>query len=237
MLNRFCPNCGTEVDDTAVFCPTCGQPIDEASETLMPAAPAWPDPAPTRPVEPPPSDEGVTPAPAWSSEPVASEPEPPPPVPVAGLSRPAAPPPTPAAGVAHEAPPAPPPPSAAAGLPITTPVTLSGWLIGVGAALAALGLLIALLDGRVNPVDFLLILALVGIAASVFAAASLPAFAHLRLATMAVAFIGFGMALDRIGLGAAGAGDLLFFLGTAAAGIGAVLVELGQDQPLGGPSS
>ena len=43
-MARFCPNCGTEVDDTAVFCPTCGQPIDQASETEIPAAPAWPDP-------------------------------------------------------------------------------------------------------------------------------------------------------------------------------------------------
>ena len=27
---RFCPNCGTEVDETPRFCPTCGQPIDQA---------------------------------------------------------------------------------------------------------------------------------------------------------------------------------------------------------------
>ena len=42
---RYCPNCGTEVDDTAAFCPTCGQAIDQAAETAMPAAPAWPEPA------------------------------------------------------------------------------------------------------------------------------------------------------------------------------------------------
>jgi hypothetical protein len=118
---------------------------------------------------------------------------------------------------------------------MTTPVTLSGWLIGVGAALGALGAVIGLFRGFVNPVDFVVVLALIAIALSVFAASTLPAFAHLRLATLAVAFIGFGMALDRIGFGRAGAGDLLFFLGTAAVGIGAILVELGQDQPVGGP--
>ena len=45
---RFCPNCGTEVDETALFCPTCGQAIDQAAETAMPAAPAWPEPATAR---------------------------------------------------------------------------------------------------------------------------------------------------------------------------------------------
>ena len=49
-MSRFCPNCGTEVDDNAVFCPTCGQPIDQATETEMPPAPAWPEPS-----QPPPA--------------------------------------------------------------------------------------------------------------------------------------------------------------------------------------
>ena len=35
-MARFCANCGTEVDESAIFCPTCGQPIDEAAETEMP---------------------------------------------------------------------------------------------------------------------------------------------------------------------------------------------------------
>src|ERR671915_1082607 len=51
-MARFCANCGTEVDESASFCPTCGQPLDEASETQMPAAPAWPEapsPAPYQP--------------------------------------------------------------------------------------------------------------------------------------------------------------------------------------------
>ena len=46
---RYCPSCGTEVEDSAVFCPTCGQPIDQAAETEMPAAPTWPERAPDEP--------------------------------------------------------------------------------------------------------------------------------------------------------------------------------------------
>lgn len=257
MLTRYCPNCGTEVDETAVFCPTCGQPVDEAAETQIPPAPAWPEP---------PRD--VTPTPAPSAriepEPAAGEPDlpetpeeatapmaPPEPEPEPGPQRHQAPPEPsepargagpPAERSAPERPSSPRPPAAAREEPasapavqVTTPVTLSGWLIGGGAAIGALGALIGLFRGFVSPVEFLMLLALVGVAVSVFAASSLPAFAHLRLAVMAVAFIGFGMALDRIGFGRANAGDLLFFLGTAAAAIGAVLVDVGQDQPLGGP--
>ena len=62
---RYCPNCGTEVDDTAAFCPTCGQAIDQAAETAMPAAPAWPEPAaPPRPHEP-----AAAPAQSWEPRP------------------------------------------------------------------------------------------------------------------------------------------------------------------------
>ncbi len=63
----------------------------------------------------------------------------------------------------------------------------------------------------------------------------MPQFGQLRLTILVILLVGFGMALDRIGLGATGAAGLLLFLGTAAAAIGAVLLELGHDQPLGGP--
>jgi ribosomal protein S27AE len=55
--DRFCPNCGTEVDVDARFCPTCGQTLlidDEAPrqpsgagaavQPQLPDAPAWPEP-------------------------------------------------------------------------------------------------------------------------------------------------------------------------------------------------
>jgi hypothetical protein len=114
------------------------------------------------------------------------------------------------------------------------PVTLSGWLVGIGAAVGALGALVELFGG-VSAIDLLLLVVLAGIAVSVFFSASLPEIPNLRLATLAVVLVAFGVALDRIFIGAANAGTLLLLLGTAAASIGAVILELGRDQPLGGP--
>jgi len=242
-MARFCGSCGTEVDDTAVFCPTCGQPIDEGSEAVIPAAPAWPDPAvndpgdravPERPAGREPS------AVAAPSEPEPEpEPEPIPEAPTRVEQRPSQP-----APVDRSAERAAPEPERGKGrglpevnLPITMPVTLSAWLIGVGALLAVLGLLVILVGDGLNVIDLLLLLALLGVAAAVFFSGSVPAVQHLRLATLVVATITFGVALDRIGFRAGGAGELLLFLGGAAAAIGAIILELGQDQPLGGPQS
>jgi zinc-ribbon domain len=233
---RFCPNCGTEVDDTAVFCPTCGQPIDQASEAEIPAAPAWPDPA--RPAEPKEASgsEALSDARA-DDEPVAAAPRSEDPTRVDAAPPPPMPPPMPPPSTA--APPRPgdagPRPGARqVNLPVTWPVTMSAWLIGVGAAVGAIGVLIGLFRGVINPIDLLLLLLLLGIAVSVFFPTSVPAFPHVRLGTFVVALIAFGMALDRIGFGGAGVGELLLFLGAAAAGIGCILLELGRDQPLGG---
>lgn len=221
-MARYCGNCGTEVDETAVFCPTCGQPIDQAAETEIPAAPAWPDAAP---IQEPVRDEPAAEAPAMRvEEPTRVEAAPPPPA--------DAPPP---AGVAPPSPAERPPRQPSINLPITWPLTLSAWLIGIGALLGALGALIGLFRGTISPIDFLLLLLLLGIAATIFLAANVPAIPHLRLATMGVLLVGFGIALDRIGLGFAGVGDLLLFLGTAAGAMGSILLELGRDQPLGGP--
>jgi len=211
-MSRYCANCGTEVEDLAVFCPTCGQPIDQASETEIPAAPAWPEPP----------DEAAAPEPMQAAaQPRYEEPtrtEVPPPPPAAAPGPPAS---------DRQGPPV--------NVPITLPVTLSAWLIGGGAAVAALGVIIGLFGGVLNPIDLLLLLVLIGIAATVFFSANVPGIPHLRLITFAVVLIGFGMALDRIGFGGAGIGELLLFLGTAAAAIGAIILELGRDQPLGSP--
>lgn len=209
MAARFCANCGTEVDDSAVFCPTCGQPIDEDAEAEMPPAPAWPEPEDD-------DEEGAADEPTRVEErpapaPVATEPPP---------ARPAA-----ARAPRREGP--------SFDLPLTTPVTLSGWLIGVGTLLAAIGVAIGLFEGVLNPIEIILMLALIGIAATVFFSASIPAMPHLRLATLAVVLIGFGMALDRLSFGGGGVSELLLFLGTAAAAIGAIILEVGHDQPMG----
>jgi hypothetical protein len=122
-------------------------------------------------------------------------------------------------------------------LPLTMPVTLSAWLIGGGAALGALGALIAAFDGLGTAIDVLLLIGLLAVAASVFLSDRLPHVPQLRLITLSVVLVAFGVALDRLGFGRAGAGDLLLFLGTAAAAIGAIILETGRDQPLGGPSA
>ncbi len=219
---RYCPNCGTEVDETALFCPTCGQAVDQAAETEMPPAPGWPEPDP-EPLSPPV-------APAWDEPAQQSQPAAPPP--------PAQPPPAqspaPPTGEPDAPAPRPRPPGVLASAPVSAPVTLSGWLIGGGAAVGALGALIGLFDGAANPVELLLLIALAGVAATVFAAAALPAIPHLRLVTLGIVLVGFGVGLDRIGLGGSGVGALLLFLGTAAAAIGAIILDLGRDQPLGG---
>jgi hypothetical protein len=263
-MTRFCGNCGTEVDETAAFCPTCGQPLDEAAEVEMPPAPAWPE-RPAAPEPPPTAAEPpgpvTTPSSEWSRPAAPSTPGPPPPQQapepgqqperswVAGdpTQPTAAPYGTPPQGSAAPPPPgstAPPPPGPAGSqhppsptidLPITWPVTLSAWLIGGGALVGALGALIGLFSPALNAWDVILLLLLGAIAVTVFFSASIPAIPHLRLATLVIVLIATGIALDRIGYGFVGIGTVLLLFGAAAAAIGAVILELGRDQPLGGP--
>lgn len=117
-------------------------------------------------------------------------------------------------------------------LPITWPVTLSGWLIGVGAFVGALAVV---LDFRafVNPVTLIAFVVLLAVAATVFLAANVPQIPHRQLWVLVAVLIAFGAALERVGGGTAFAG-LVFFLGSGAAAIGAVILELGLDRPLGG---
>jgi hypothetical protein len=120
-------------------------------------------------------------------------------------------------------------------LPITWPVTLSGWLIGIGSLVGALAVL---LDFRAftNPVTLIAFLLLLAVAAVVFFSASVPAIPHRELWIMVVVLVGFGAALERVGGGTAFAG-VIFFLATGAAAAGAIIVELGLDRPFGGGTS
>ncbi|HEU5056964.1 MAG TPA: hypothetical protein VFU21_10590, partial [Kofleriaceae bacterium] len=209
----------------------------------IPAAPAWPEP--TRAPEPeateapdpePPDDESAAAPPAVepararaeaAPQPEAHQPPPqhqPPPS--------AAP---PAAGYPSAG--APPPSGTQIDLPITWPVTMSGWLIGGGSFVAAIGFLADMFAfrGAGSAVSVIMLLLTLGIAATVFLSASVPAVPHLRLATLCVVFIAFGIALDRLGFNAAGFGTLLVLLGAGAAAAGAVILELGRDQPMSGP--
>ena len=141
---RFCPNCGTEVDDTAVFCPTCGQAIDQdarprcrgpgvagagsarapaAGETAAPA-PNWQRRHTSRRVEPSLGDDrprrASTQPPAAARAP-ARQPDRRRPC-TASRRTPAG-----ASDAGSRLP------------PFTLPVMLSGWLIGGGALVGALG--------------------------------------------------------------------------------------------------
>jgi hypothetical protein len=122
-------------------------------------------------------------------------------------------------------------------LPITWPVTMSGWLIGGGTFVAAIGFVADMFAfrGAGNAMNVIFLLLMLGIAATVFLSATVPAIPHLRLATLCIAFVALGVALDRLGFSVAGFGTLLVLLGTAAAAAGAVILELGRDQPMAGP--
>ena len=243
---RFCPVCGTEVDETAAFCPTCGHRLDTADSQAddIPAAPGWP-----RPPEPEPELEAETerepePEPRADEEPQAEQTltwDAPPPStaqPAASAPPPATPPPaTPPPASAQPA--AGEQPSRAGGsldqveLPFTWPVTLSGWLIGIGSLVGGLSLL---LDFRtfVNPVALISFVLLLAVAATVFLSTYIPDFSNRRLWVLVVVVAAFGVGLWRIGFGA-GFAAAVFFLATLAAAAGAVMLELGRDRPLGGP--
>lgn len=250
----FCPTCGQPIDQDveAAIPPAPAWPEPAAAAADRPVR----DEAPTRPIEPewgsppepPPADPAweaaQTPPPPAAPPPVRREPPPiepvserhyepePEPAPRPDVPAPISPPPP-----ADRPAPPPPRPAGASPLstvPITTPVTLSGWLIGIGAILAAVGALIALFDGIRTVVDLIVLVAMAAVAVSIFFSSRLPAFGHLRLAVLAIVLVAFGAATDRILAGVGSAGELLVFLGAAAVVIGAILLETGRDQPLGG---
>jgi len=252
MAERFCPTCGTEVDEEARFCPSCGTILDDAHASELPAAPEWPEraPEPTKigeASEPPPRDDAdagdeqlslepnVQPGGEWVDAPPAPQPPEPEPEPERG------PPSGPEAQPTRPVPPptaSPPPPSGGGSssvsggeLPLSWPTTLSGWLIGGGALLGALALLASLTD----PVSLLLFLALLGVAATVFLAERMPAIPRLRLIVFSVCLVGMGVALERAGFRASGADSVLLVAQIAAAG-GALLLELDRDRPIPPPA-
>lgn len=204
-MPRFCPNCGTEVYESALFCPSCGLPIEATPDAEPSVTPDAARAVPTARTEAGPGGAAAGEGP-WT--PPGVEPPAPEPSVFSQID-----------------------------VPVTMPVTLSAWLIGGGAALAALGVLIGLFSPPINPIELILLLALIAIAVTVFFSDRVPAIPHLRLATLAIILVALGVAVDRIGFGILGFAELLLFLGTGAAAIGAILLELGYDQPLGGPGT
>lgn len=248
MTDRFCPSCGTEVDDDARFCPTCGRTLEidvaepveaepepetvgRQKELGLPAEESVAEPA----GEAPAAETATIPAaPAWPpQEPEVAadraeqvvEPSPPPP---------AAPPPPP--------PPSAPEPSAAGApaagaggepdLPLTIPTTLSGWLIGAGSFLAALSLLPRL----GNLLDLILFLALLAVSASVFLADRVPRIDRQRMITLVVLMIALGVGLERAGFAWRGTQTIFLVAMLFAAG-GALLLEFDRDRPVTPPAA
>ncbi|HEX9634124.1 MAG TPA: zinc-ribbon domain-containing protein [Candidatus Limnocylindria bacterium] len=236
MADRYCPSCGTEVDADARFCPTCGITLETDDQPELPAAPAWPQPEPTRAqAEPEPIDAtdhgGATETANMAAVPDSAVPDsavpdappaPPEPGPIAPVSHPAR---------VEPAQPVPPAPPAAAGidLPFTWPTALSGWLTGIGSAVGAL----ALIPNFGNVVSLLLFLALTGVAAAVFLADRVPHVPRLRLWILVISMVGLGVALDRAGIGFVQRGtDSVLLIAMLAAAGGALLIELDRDRPM-----
>lgn len=130
------------------------------------------------------------------------------------------------------------PPSVAAalravGAPITWPKTSIGWMIGAGSAVGAMSFVLPWTSGYgyfatwglARPLNIVLMLALVGVAATVFLPDRIPDVAVKRLGVLIVTLVGLGVGFDQLG-GLSVVGSLLFFLGTLSAASGSVMLEL-----------
>ena len=257
-MARLCAHCGTEVDDDALFCPTCGEPIERGAAPDLPPAPDWPEPPPEPPSRAAASDaapetmaddHGDPPEPDVA--PIEPQPEPPQ----------AAPHPEPEGvppwrrGAAYRA--STPAPQAAPGpLPVATPQgalrppglitppeTLSGWLVGIGAAVGVVAMLLPWVAGGpytggwglASGINLLVTLLLLGVLVVVFTPHLVPAVPERSLVLLAIGLIGVGIGLDRLALPLTGVGAMIFLIGMLALVAGAFLAQLGLDRSVGGP--
>jgi hypothetical protein len=259
MPDHFCPKCGTEVEADARFCPSCGTTLEVDTESRIPAAPPWPDaaadeatlsdtsaqlplpeeraPEERAPEERAPEEPTAVEEPAAMDEPAPVD-QHAPPKPMldepALAERPAEPgesppPPTPPPTSAAPHPPAVAASSTGPDLPFTWPTTLSGWLMGGGAVLGAVFLL-PRLTAAGNTISLLLLLALLGVAATVFLPDRIPDIPRLRLWVLAITMVGLGVGLARAAFTIQGVETLFLVCMLAAAG-GALLLELDMDRP------
>ena len=258
-MARACANCGTEVDDEALFCPTCGEPINRSGEPDLPPAPDWPatstpegptaeateeppraEPMPAEPVEPAPTE------PTRAASPMPARVEAPPPADGGGV-------PPWRRGAAYRAATPPPPSGPAAPIPprpgalrpegfVRPPDTLSGWLIGIGALVGTVAMLLPWVVvgtyigswGLASGINLLFTLVLIGVLVLVFLPHLVPDVPHKDLVLLGVALIGVGVGLDRLGLPLTGMGATIFLIGMLAFATGAFLAQLGLDRQVGG---
>jgi hypothetical protein len=273
-MARACANCGTEVDDDALFCPTCGEPIERGAEPDLPPAPDWPSATPVAAsgsgAESQVSDyaqarvdqrgaaagddtRATSAVDRDAAEPPPAEPEPARPAPPAANGEADVPPWR--RGAAYRS--ATPSPAAASGpIPpgpgalrpegvIRPPTTLSGWLIGGGALVGVIGMLLPWVIsgsytggwGLASGVNLLFTLVLLAVLVVVFLPHLVPDVPQRNLVLLAIALIGVGMGLDRLGLPLTGSGAMIFLIGMLASAAGAFLAQLGLDRAVGGQLS
>jgi zinc-ribbon domain len=270
-MARVCANCGTEVDDDALFCPTCGEPLEHGGEPDLPPAPDWPasssgaTPAAASAREesaPPPSSPLTSDSdPDWA--PTRSMPEPaamqpaqspmaePEPIPEAPRDGQAVPPWRRGAAYRAGTPPTPEPSQVAAPRPgalrpegiLRPPETLAGWLIGIGAFVGVVAMLLPWVVagtytgswGLASGINLLFTIVLIAVLVAVFLPHVVPAIPQRNLTLLAITLIGVGLGLDRLGLPLTGTGAMIFLIGMLAGATGAFLAQLGMDRPVGGP--
>jgi hypothetical protein len=213
-----------EVERAAAPPPAVAPPPEPATEApAEPSEPSEPYEPPAVAVEPPPQEE----VPPWRRGAVyrSTTPEPPP----AAAVSPA---------VARPGPIRPEP-------ILRTPATLSGWLVGIGALVAAVAVFLPWIAGGsytsawglasgVNIVMFVVLLAVLAI---VFLPHLVPQIPHRDLVFVAIGMVGIGIGLDRFGLPLTGVGATVFLIGALSLAVGALLAELHLDRHLGGPQT
>jgi len=269
-MARACANCGTEVDDDALFCPTCGEPIGRAVEPDLPPAPDWPGSAagatsgpmpeaasprqPEQPadIEPAPERDPTRVAPAAAATNVDASPSAEADYPRPSPARDEADVPPWRRGAAYRAAslpapeaggPIPPRPGALRPEGIIRPPTmLSGWLIGIGALVGTVAMLLPWVVsgtytggwGLASGVNLIFTLVLIAVLVVVFLPHVLPEVPHRNLILLSVALVGVGVGVDRLGLPLTGSGAMIFLIGMLACATGAILAQLGMDRAVGG---
>ena len=128
---------------------------------------------------------------------------------------------------------------------IRLPTTLSGWLIGGGALVGVIGMLLPWVVsgtytggwGLASGINLLFTLVLLAVLVLVFLPHLVPDLPQRKLVLLAIALIGVGMGLDRLGLPLTGSGAMIFLIGMLASATGGFLSQLGLDRAVGGQLS
>lgn len=253
-MARLCIQCGTEVDDDALFCPTCGEPIQRGAAPDLPPAPDWPEPPPEPAAGGAPRETMEVDSRDATGPQLAPSEAQPQPTQVSAQPEAEGVPPW-RRGAAYRAAtpepqPAPSPPAQATphgalrpqGV-ITPPETLSGWLVGIGAVVGVVAMLLPWVAGGpytggwglASGMNLLVMLLLLAVLVVVFLPHMVPAIPERSLLLLTIGLIGVGIGLDRLALPLTGVGAMIFLIGMLALVVGAFLAQLGLDRSVGGP--